>query len=191
MTFLFYMSCHSNRPRIDMCKKILFVYIFLGSYMVLRHKDRLDHIVTLSILHRNDKLDDFWIYHIFHFHDMSCRCNAGWKGAKCEQPDPCSSNPCKNNGTCSQNKLTFNCHCSTGWTGNQCETEICYSNTCHGHGRCSTIHNTDLSVHIVFPSILYYTYKKQYCSMICRYHASYRCGYDNQFLLNNYFLTNL
>ena len=65
MTFPFHIFYHSNRFRIGMCKKILFVYMFLGFYMVLRHMDRLAHIVALSILHCKDKLDDFWKQYIF------------------------------------------------------------------------------------------------------------------------------
>ena len=43
--------------------------MFLGVYMVLRHMDRLAHIVVLSILHCNDKLDDYWKQYIFLYHD--------------------------------------------------------------------------------------------------------------------------
>ena len=58
MTFPFHMCFHSNRPHIDMCKKALFVYMFLGFYMVLGNMDRRAHIVALSILHYKDKLGD-------------------------------------------------------------------------------------------------------------------------------------
>ena len=67
--FLFDKFYHSNRPCNDMYKKIPFVYMFLGFYTDLRHIDRLYHIVALSILHCRDKLDDYWIYYIYRYHD--------------------------------------------------------------------------------------------------------------------------
>ena len=69
MMFLFHMSYHSNRPHIDMCKKALVVYMFLGFYMVLGNMDRRAHIVALSILHYNDKLGVLWIHYISRYHD--------------------------------------------------------------------------------------------------------------------------
>ena len=68
-TFPFHMFYHSNRFHIDMCKKIPFVYMFLGFYTVVRHKDRVAHIVALSILHCRDKLDYVWKQYIFRYHD--------------------------------------------------------------------------------------------------------------------------
>ena len=69
MTFLCHIFDHSNQPRIDMCKKTPFVYIFLGLYMVSSHMDRLAHIVALSILHYKDKLGDGWKQYILRYHD--------------------------------------------------------------------------------------------------------------------------
>ena len=36
--------------------------------------------------------------------------------------DDCGSNPCKNNGTCTDRVNGFNCSCVPGFNGAQCET---------------------------------------------------------------------
>lgn len=56
----------------------------------------------------------------------------------CEGNDPCASNPCVNNGTCSANPAGgYRCSCPPGFTGVNCETEIdeCESDPCV-HGMC-------------------------------------------------------
>uniref|UniRef100_A0A8B9LPV4 Slit homolog 1 protein n=1 Tax=Astyanax mexicanus TaxID=7994 RepID=A0A8B9LPV4_ASTMX len=56
--------------------------------------------------------------------------------AKC---DPCLSNPCKNNGTCSNHPIDFyRCTCPYGYKGQDCEEPIhaCISNPCQNGGTC-------------------------------------------------------
>ena len=36
--------------------------------------------------------------------------------------DPCSPNPCQNDGTCSGNSYGFTCSCASGYTGDDCST---------------------------------------------------------------------
>ena len=42
--------------------------------------------------------------------------------------DDCLSNPCLNDGTCSDGIADYNCTCVNGWTGKNCQTDIdeCY-----------------------------------------------------------------
>ncbi|XP_047455679.1 cubilin [Mugil cephalus] len=52
-----------------------------------------------------------------------CNCNSGWEGANCDQNiNECSSNPCQNGGTCTDNVNGFTCTCTAQWTGNVCQT---------------------------------------------------------------------
>ncbi|XP_066518454.1 slit homolog 2 protein [Hoplias malabaricus] len=56
--------------------------------------------------------------------------------AKC---DPCLSNPCKNNGTCTNHPIHFyRCNCPYGYKGVDCEEPIhaCISNPCQNGGTC-------------------------------------------------------
>ncbi|KAM9449527.1 slit homolog 2 protein isoform 1-T1 [Clarias gariepinus] len=57
--------------------------------------------------------------------------------AKC---NPCLSNPCKNNGTCTNHAIDFyRCTCPYGYKGQDCETPIhaCISNPCQNGGTCN------------------------------------------------------
>ena len=42
--------------------------------------------------------------------------------------DECSSNPCVNGGTCTDQLNRYTCTCESGFTGNNCETGI-YANS--------------------------------------------------------------
>ncbi|XP_010795647.1 LOW QUALITY PROTEIN: slit homolog 2 protein-like [Notothenia coriiceps] len=56
--------------------------------------------------------------------------------AKCE---PCLSNPCKNDGSCSNDPVNYyRCNCPFGFKGQNCEEPIhaCISNPCHNGGTC-------------------------------------------------------
>ncbi|KAM4668900.1 hyaluronan-binding protein 2 isoform 3-T5 [Amazona ochrocephala] len=51
--------------------------------------------------------------------------------------DPCSSNPCKNNGRCANRGSSFSCFCPKPYAGNMCERveDTCLEKRCHG-GDC-------------------------------------------------------
>ncbi|KAK7929454.1 hypothetical protein WMY93_005849 [Mugilogobius chulae] len=56
--------------------------------------------------------------------------------AKC---DPCLSNPCKNDGTCTNDPVNYyRCNCPYGFKGQNCEEPIhaCISNPCQNGGTC-------------------------------------------------------
>ncbi|XP_078383193.1 uncharacterized protein LOC144665774 [Oculina patagonica] len=60
-------------------------------------------------------------------------------------PSPCSSWPCKNNGTCisQSEKKRYACHCVKGFTGKHCQTDIneCESSPCLNNGTCTDLIN--------------------------------------------------
>ena len=41
-----------------------------------------------------------------------------------EEVNDCASNPCKNNGTCTDLVKRYNCSCAPGFTGPHCETGL-------------------------------------------------------------------
>lgn len=51
----------------------------------------------------------------------------------------CSSNPCKNGGTCTENATMYTCDCVHGFTNTSCEIEIneCETLPCYPFGRCT------------------------------------------------------
>ncbi|XP_055997126.1 CRISP/Allergen/PR-1-like [Ostrea edulis] len=55
--------------------------------------------------------------------------------------NPCSTNPCKNGGTCSSVSGNAVCKCTSGWSGNTCETKDaanpCSPNPCQNGGTCT------------------------------------------------------
>ncbi|KAL0113327.1 hypothetical protein PUN28_012468 [Cardiocondyla obscurior] len=54
---------------------------------------------------------------------FTCTCNPGYSGSKCNiSTDPCSPNPCRNNGICLAVNGHATCQCTTSFTGNRCET---------------------------------------------------------------------
>ena len=57
--------------------------------------------------------------------------------------DECSSNPCKNGGTCTDLGDHYNCTCIAGYTGYNCETDIdeCSTDPCQNRGRCIDLTN--------------------------------------------------
>ncbi|XP_019341501.1 hyaluronan-binding protein 2 isoform X1 [Alligator mississippiensis] len=66
--------------------------------------------------------------------------------------DPCSSNPCKNNGVCERHRDNFTCTCPKPYTGTTCNSVLntCQQHSCHRgdclvtltppYFRCSCIH---------------------------------------------------
>ncbi|KAK2582771.1 hypothetical protein KPH14_005036 [Odynerus spinipes] len=62
-----------------------------------------------------------------------CRCEPGYTGTTCNaQIDPCSPNPCKNNGVCAVIGGAVTCDCPSSYTGSRCETQ---RQTCGGVSR--------------------------------------------------------
>lgn len=80
----------------------------------------IDHGGALSI---NDPYDTF-----------ECNCPAGFEGITCgELIDDCSSNPCVNSATCTQDTYGYQCACVVGYEGFDCDVDI---NECR-YGHCS------------------------------------------------------
>jgi len=53
--------------------------------------------------------------------------------------DPCSPNPCENDGVCSEGENgDALCTCEEGWTGDSCDTDFdeCHSEPCLNGGQC-------------------------------------------------------
>ena len=42
----------------------------------------------------------------------------------------CSSNPCENNGLCTDDVNRYTCTCPAGYTGTDCETSMYVTNIC-------------------------------------------------------------
>ncbi|XP_055997127.1 cysteine-rich secretory protein LCCL domain-containing 2-like [Ostrea edulis] len=59
--------------------------------------------------------------------------------------NPCSTNPCKNSGTCtSSGSGNAVCKCTNGWSGSTCETRdrsFCSQNPCKNGGTCWNLNN--------------------------------------------------
>ncbi|CAF0782161.1 unnamed protein product [Brachionus calyciflorus] len=79
-----------------------------------------------------------------------CECKGSFKGSRCQiNTDPCSSNPCLNNGNCISNlyENTYFCECALEnnhtklYKGQNCEykIDVCENETCSKNGIC--IHN--------------------------------------------------
>ncbi|TSR87301.1 Delta and Notch-like epidermal growth factor-related receptor [Bagarius yarrelli] len=72
-----------------------------------------------------------------------CQCDVGYSGQVCEEFDACYTNPCENNGTCSDitqrhEGQDYVCTCPPGYKGNVCEVRVdpCASGPCHNNGTC-------------------------------------------------------
>lgn len=73
-----------------------------------------------------------------------CLCAVGWTGVNCEQPvaRPCSSSPCRHNGTCFDGiGDSFTCQCPSGYTGPLCDSASspCSSNPCRNGSTCRSV----------------------------------------------------
>ena len=69
----------------------------------------------------------------------NCNCPGGFVGYFCEIDfNECSSDPCQNNGTCSEGINFFNCDCVQGFNGTICDNNIddCISSPCQNGGTC-------------------------------------------------------
>lgn len=64
----------------------------------------------------------------------------GWGGPGCSTDiDECSSNPCGNNGDCTDRLNGYTCTCHAGFIGDHCQTNIdeCSSSPCQNGGNCT------------------------------------------------------
>uniref|UniRef100_A0A8C5WAU3 Delta/notch like EGF repeat containing n=1 Tax=Leptobrachium leishanense TaxID=445787 RepID=A0A8C5WAU3_9ANUR len=75
----------------------------------------------------------------------SCRCDAGYTGAYCEEYDACHDYPCHNNATCTDisqghNVKNATCTCLPGYTGDTCESMVdhCSPQPCRNGATCVT-----------------------------------------------------
>eukprot|EP00062_Callorhinchus_milii_P004375 gi/632942658/ref/XP_007886529.1/ PREDICTED: protein delta homolog 1 [Callorhinchus milii] len=69
----------------------------------------------------------------------SCLCLKGFTGVLCETKiSDCDSNPCANNGTCTDLVSGYSCLCPLGFTGGSCDYLItsCLSHPCKNGGTC-------------------------------------------------------
>ncbi|XP_078495665.1 uncharacterized protein LOC144751206 [Ciona intestinalis] len=84
----------------------------------------------------------------------TCTCVAGYIGANCTNSffywicnfkllltdiDDCATNPCMNNGTCTDGVDSYTCICVAGYTGANCTADIddCAPNPCSNGGTCT------------------------------------------------------
>ncbi|CAB1314375.1 unnamed protein product, partial [Coregonus sp. 'balchen'] len=70
---------------------------------------------------------------------FTCSCLAGFTGRRCQiDVDECSSYPCQNGGTCSDQVNGFTCQCPSGFTGTVCQTDIdkCKDRACLNGALC-------------------------------------------------------
>ena len=81
---------------------------------------------------------------------LFCLCKSAYLiGDSCQiDTRPCSSNPCLNNGSCSDirnnnSTLEFKCSCGRFYEGIYCESKIdvCKNETCSGNGKCEDVNS--------------------------------------------------
>lgn len=73
-------------------------------------------------------------------HEYTCKCPSGFQDKNCiRNIDPCSGDPCLNDGLCIRNGDTYYCECNSRFDGERCETNRisgCYSDPCAHGGSC-------------------------------------------------------
>ncbi|XP_011183876.2 cadherin-related tumor suppressor [Zeugodacus cucurbitae] len=78
-------------------------------------------------------------------YDFQCICPPNREGKNCQlhRGDVCTSNPCRNGGSCmhSPDGASFFCLCRPGYRGNQCEhvSDSCRPNPCLHGGQCVSL----------------------------------------------------
>lgn len=73
-----------------------------------------------------------------------CHCPSRFGGRNCDKDlgPPCDKNPCKNFGTCEEDRIgNYKCYCPHEFTGKFCEIHIethplCDKNPCYNNGTC-------------------------------------------------------
>lgn len=79
--------------------------------------------------------------------NFTCRCLAGFMGARCEvNVDDCLMRPCANGATCLDGINRFSCLCPEGFTGRFCTINLddCASRPCQRGARCrDRVHDFD------------------------------------------------
>ncbi|XP_030855719.1 fibropellin-3-like [Strongylocentrotus purpuratus] len=69
----------------------------------------------------------------------TCFCAVGYTDVHCERDiNECLSNPCENEGTCTDQSAMYTCTCAAGYEGDNCEMNIneCMSRPCQNGGLC-------------------------------------------------------
>ncbi|CAL4102763.1 unnamed protein product, partial [Meganyctiphanes norvegica] len=70
---------------------------------------------------------------------FSCVCDPGYSGEYCHiNVNDCTSNPCRNGGTCVDLNNEFQCVCDIGWEGALCTIDVdeCADKPCRNNGTC-------------------------------------------------------
>ncbi|XP_051474822.1 hyaluronan-binding protein 2 isoform X2 [Apus apus] len=125
----------SNTRGTQMCLQQNLIYIFqASSFFFLGHllddeADEYEYYDELPQLEQDPSLqqqtseDPDWFEAYFGYSDT--------------RKDPCSSNPCKNNGRCENRGGTFSCLCPKPYAGTTCEKvkDMCLEKRCH-RGDC-------------------------------------------------------
>ncbi|XP_053382428.1 sushi, nidogen and EGF-like domain-containing protein 1 [Mercenaria mercenaria] len=72
-----------------------------------------------------------------------CTETGQWSGIlpECLYAESCKSNPCENDGTCTNLLGNYTCSCTTGWSGKRCDidADLCKSNPCENDGTCTNL----------------------------------------------------
>ena len=72
-----------------------------------------------------------------HCIDVDCASYVYFSYSLLEDVDECSSNPCQNGGTCTDEIANFTCTCPLEYTGRHCEQKLwCIPNPCQNNGTC-------------------------------------------------------
>ncbi|XP_078481791.1 uncharacterized protein LOC100178651 isoform X3 [Ciona intestinalis] len=65
-----------------------------------------------------------------------CLCDDGYYGNEC-QNNPCTVQPCQNDGVCHVSNSSYTCECKTGFFGINCTQDYCSQDPCMNGGNCS------------------------------------------------------
>ncbi|CAF1380734.1 unnamed protein product [Rotaria magnacalcarata] len=85
---------------------------------------------------------------------FACQCDPGFVGPTCNQEvDECESQPCANNGTCTDLENGFLCHCLPEWNGTLCAEakNPCQSSPCGPTGKCIATNHAQIPYYCQCP----------------------------------------